>query len=131
MINHGRFLTYALTGQTTFPGYDQTGWVAANGYRQRSPAEVIATWATQLEHLIRLLENYPAEALARVLTDHPFDRMAMRAVAPGEALPFGFIVEDFAMHFCHHLRQIDPELDLEWYMGYRRATNHFRAGRNN
>src|SRR5580693_6344926 len=39
--NHQRFIRLQMARELTLPGYDQAGWVKANGYQQTSWSDVV------------------------------------------------------------------------------------------
>lgn len=120
--NHGRFLIAADQDHLRFPGYNQEAWVTRNGYQQREGREVITTFLAAQGHLAHLLATLPENLLNRKTSEHDFDRMAMRSVAPGAPSCLGFLIEDYLFHLVHHLRQIDPDFSADWYIGYQREV---------
>lgn len=124
--NHRRFLMAADQDHLRFDGYDQEAWVIRNGYQERETAEVIETFRAAQNHLAEMIGRIPEELMNRKTREHEFDRMAMRKVKPAAESCLGFLIEDYLFHLVHHLRQIDPNFDAEWYIGYEKASDKFR-----
>jgi hypothetical protein len=118
--NHLRFLIAADQDHLLFPGYDQRAWVDRNGYQQRDAREVVSTFLTVQNHLGELLGSLPEELLNRQTTKHAFATTAMRPFTEGAPSCLGYFIEDYLFHLVHHLKQIDPNFEADWYIGYQR-----------
>jgi hypothetical protein len=118
--NHGRFLMAADQDHLRFPGYDQNAWVNRNGYQQQDAREVVSTFLAVQSHLGHLLSNLPDDLLNRQTTEHAFATTAMRPFEEGAPSCLGYFIEDYLFHLVHHLKQIDPSFNEDWYIGYER-----------
>jgi len=76
----------------------------------------------------RFLRAPYQEVLDRATSDHEFHRMAMRAFPEGAPATLGFLIEDYLFHLVHHLKQILPGFEGDWYAGYQRSADEFRLG---
>lgn len=96
--NHQRFVRAQLTGELTFPGYEQDEWVSRQGYQERPWAEIIQLWQLANLHLAHTIERIPASARAHIcrIGDDPHD--------PPVTLEWW--VRDYLRHLRHHLSQI-------------------------
>ena len=92
--NHQRFIRLQMTREVTLPGYDQEGWVKANGYQQTSWSSVVTLWASYNSHLAAVIENIDP-ACAEHIWHHPDRDYKLK-----------FLVDDYVIHMLHHLAQI-------------------------
>lgn len=126
--NHQRFVRGAYREDLCFEGYDQNAWVRRNAYQQRPVEDVVGTFFTSQHHLAFTIATLPTDRLDRETSEHNFHRMAMRKVPAGAPRSLGFLIEDYLFHLVHHLQQIVPGLEAEWYAGYQRESEEFRPG---
>lgn len=92
--NHQRFIRLQMVPELTMPGYDQVGWVKANGYQETSWFDVVTLWASYNLHLATVIKNIDP-ACAGHIWHHP------------EAdYKLGFLIDDYVVHMLHHLVQI-------------------------
>jgi len=97
--NVHRFVRARSGGELRFPDYDQPLWVDAGGYQEREWASLVTLWGDLNEHLVRVIERIPPEALG----------VACR-IGDSQPLTLEYIVRDYVRHLRHHLEQIlDPE----------------------
>ncbi|MFT5999672.1 MAG: hypothetical protein ACI81P_002130 [Neolewinella sp.] len=118
--NHCRFLMAADQDHLRFPGYDQDAWGERNGYQQQDDREVVSTFFVVQSHLGQLLANLPDELLNRQTTEHAFATTAMCPFTAGAPSCLGCFIENFLFHLVHHLKQIGPAFNEDWYIGYQR-----------
>lgn len=116
--NHQRFLRAPTQTDLRFVGYDQDEWVRRNAYQQRPAEEVIALFFAVHHHLAHTIATIPDDMLHRETSEHDFHRMAMRRVPAGEPRSLGFLIEDYLYHLVHHLRQLFPGFEAEWFCGF-------------
>ncbi|MBO9659436.1 MAG: DinB family protein [Chitinophagaceae bacterium] len=77
--------------------YDQDKWVAASGYQDQTPAEVIGLWYLLNKQIVRILRRMSNEAAQRICTT-------------GEPHTLEWVSGDYVKHLKYHLHQV---LDLE------------------
>jgi len=96
--NQHRFVRAQLAAPLVFPGYEQEGWVAVQGYQDRPWADLTALWAALNRHL--------AHVIARI---DPRSLEADCTIGSGGPVTLRFVAEDYVRHLRHHLAQIlDP-----------------------
>ncbi|PNY81262.1 DinB family protein [Deinococcus koreensis] len=93
--NHARFVRASGEDGLELPGYDQTAWVAAGGYQERSWAEVLALWEAYQRQIARVIAGLPPGSLSHTLS-----------IGGGERVTLGFVAQDYVAHQLHHLAQI-------------------------
>lgn len=93
--NHARFVCASGEDGLSLPGYDQTAWVTAGGYQERSWAEVLALWVAYQTQLGYVIAALPSASLAHTLS-----------IGGGERVTLGFVAQDYVAHQLHHLAQI-------------------------
>jgi hypothetical protein len=92
--NHQRFIRLQLESEVTLPGYEQDGWVRANGYQNKPWADIITLWSAYNSHLATVIENLDPATLQHVWHH------------PKADYKLGFLAEDYVGHLQHHLKQI-------------------------
>ncbi|MEM7573533.1 MAG: DinB family protein [Bacteroidota bacterium] len=122
--NHQRFLRGQRGDALVFQGYQQNEWVTLNRYHNRSSKEVINTFLVVQEHLAHMLSRIPAEVLNKPISQHNYQEIAMRSIDEKETVSLGLLIEDYLYHLLHHIRQLYPDFEAEWYLGYRESTDH-------
>jgi hypothetical protein len=93
--NHQRFVRVQLSGELSFPGYEQNAWVELQGYQERPWTQLVDLWALYNHHLADVIARIPNEAFdvpCRIGSDEP---IFLRT-----------LVEDYITHLRHHLKQI-------------------------
>jgi hypothetical protein len=93
--NQHRFVRAQLAPSLTFPGYEQDGWVATQGYQERSWADLLALWAALNRHLAHVIARIEPRTLETPCT-----------IGKGEPVTLRFIAEDYVRHLRHHLEQV-------------------------
>jgi hypothetical protein len=97
--NQHRFVRAQLAPSLVFPGYEQDGWVAAQGYQQRSWAELVGLWAALNRHLAHVVARIEPRSLETACT-----------IGAGAPVTLRFIAQDYLRHLRHHLAQVlSPE----------------------
>ena len=93
--NHQRFVRARFENPYTGPGYNQTEWVAANGYEQREWLELVDLWCVLNGHLAYAMQGVPAEPLQTRCT-----------IGNGPPVTLEWLMRDYLVHMRHHLAQI-------------------------
>ena len=93
--NHQRFVRAQMHESLAFPGYEQSRWVEAQGYRDRDWSELVEIWTNLNLHLAHTIERIPEVKLNTLCT-----------IGDGNAVTLEFIVNDYLRHLTHHLDQI-------------------------
>ena len=93
--NHQRFVRAPGLNLFAFPGYEQDGWVAMQGYPDRDWLELIALW--------RLYNRHLADIVVRI--SEPDLRVECR-IGAYEPSSLGYLVEDYLVHLKHHLKAL-------------------------
>lgn len=93
--NQHRFVRAQLAPSLTFPGYEQDGWVASQGYQERSWADLVALWSSLNRHLAHVIARIEPQSLEVPCT-----------IGAGAPVTLRFIVEDYLRHLRHHLAQV-------------------------
>ena len=93
--NHQRFVRAQFDDPFVGPGYDQNGWVAANGYGQRDWAELVDLWSALNGHLAHVMSGV---ATARLQT--------RCVIGNGSPVTLEWLMRDYLVHMRHHLAQI-------------------------
>ena len=93
--NHQRFVRAQVDPSLAFPGYEQEGWVAVQGYRERPFSEIVHLWHALNVHLCHVIRRLPAEAAS------------LRCTIGGDApVTLEFVARDYVRHLRHHLGQV-------------------------
>ncbi len=93
--NLQRFVRAQAVSEFEFPGYEQDHWVRAQDHQARPWEELIELWRLANRHLAHVMTRIPKEKLAvpcRISTQPP--------------MTLGELVEDYLVHFKHHLAQL-------------------------
>jgi hypothetical protein len=98
--NHQRIVRAQLEDKLALPGYEQTRWVAVNGYERRDWKELIELWQALNRQLLAAAESVPDSAWSHTLT-----------VAASEPMTLQFVLEDYVAHMLHHLQHIGIATD--------------------
>ncbi|HUG53454.1 MAG TPA: DinB family protein, partial [Vicinamibacteria bacterium] len=93
--NHHRFVRAQLAPPLVFPGYEQDGWVAVQGYQDRPWAELTALWAALNRHLAHVIGRIDPRALETECT-----------IGSDPPVTLRFVAEDYVRHLRHHVAQI-------------------------
>ncbi len=93
--NHQRFVRAQLSSPFSWPGYEQTVWVALQRYRERPWSELVALWVSLNRHVAAVIESVPADKLATPCTigDHQPESLE-------------WWMRDYLRHLKHHLDQL-------------------------
>jgi hypothetical protein len=94
--NHQRFVRAQFANPFVWPGYEQTAWVALQGYRERPWPELVELWVALNRHVAALIELVPAEKLSTLCTigDHKPESLE-------------WWMRDYLRHLKHHLAQLE------------------------
>ncbi|TYZ09342.1 DinB family protein [Hymenobacter lutimineralis] len=94
--NHRRFvLCQTEDGPHRMVAYQQDDWVRLGAYQATPAADLLTFWTLYNQQLMRLIAQIPAEALSNQVI---FEN--------GYTVTLGWLIEDYAMHLEHHVRQI-------------------------
>ena len=110
VVNTARVVRASLGAPLVFEGYDQDAWVRAGRYAEADWPALVGLWRALNEHLARVLDGIPPEALDRPHRPHSLHRMAWRLVPEDQPATLRYLVEDYVGHLQHHLRSISPDL---------------------
>ncbi len=99
--NHQRFVRAQLAGELAFPDYQQTGWVASQGYQTRPWGELIEFWVLYNHHLAHVIRRIPERAA----------NVPCRLGA-NEPITLTALVQHYLGHVRHHLEQIKQRLTI-------------------
>jgi hypothetical protein len=95
--NQQRFVRARVADPLIFPGYDQSAWVEAHGYRTRPWLELVDIWAAYNSQVAQTISSMPAA------------RRSVRCViGDNEAVSLEDLMADYVRHLEHHLAQILP-----------------------
>jgi hypothetical protein len=97
--NHQRFVRAQQVAELAMPGYDQDHWVKSQGHQNRGWPELLEFWVSYNHHLSHVIRRIPESALA-----------VPCRIGASEPVTLGFLVEDYAVHLRHHLKQIQERL---------------------
>lgn len=103
--NHGRFVRAQLQDDLVFDGYEQDEWVRAQGYQERTWADVVLLWQAFNHHIACVMEAASLEVLARPRARHNLDALAWQPVSAGQPATLENFMRDYVGHLKHHLRQ--------------------------
>ena len=92
--NHQRFVRGQAGEPLDRTGYAQEHWVRAQGWGERSWADVVALWSAYNRHL--------AHVIARI----PEERAGTRVRVGDQDWTLGDIARDYVAHLRHHLDQV-------------------------
>ncbi|MBG8554343.1 DinB family protein [Hymenobacter guriensis] len=94
--NHRRFVLCQTEPEPhRMVAYQQDEWVRLGVYQQAPAAELLSFWTLYNEQLMRMIAQIPADALQnQVLFEN------------GYTVTLGWLIDDYAMHLEHHVRQI-------------------------
>ena len=93
--NHQRFVRAQLSSSLSFPGYTQDSWVTAQGYQDRSWADVLRLWVEVNRHLAHVIGRISRHALVTPCS-----------IGEGAPVTLRFVLEDYVRHLHHHLAQV-------------------------
>jgi DinB superfamily len=93
--NHQRFVRAALKDELRYPGYQQTGWVALQNYREEAWGDLLALWKAFNLHIAHVIESIPEER---------FDQLLV--VGENEPVTLRFLIEDYVDHLRKHVGQL-------------------------
>jgi hypothetical protein len=95
--NHQRFVRAQLEDALVFPGYEQAGWVRAQGYAGADWMLLMDLWRVMNLHIAHIVERIPADKMSTVCRIGKSAEMTLDA-----------LIADYIRHVEHHLKQIDP-----------------------
>ena len=93
--NHQRFVRAQIAPVLEFPGYEQTSWVAVQGYAAESWSDLIGLWLALNRHLLHIIKLLPETSLTRPC-----------AIGGSDAIPLSAVMSGYVDHLEHHLEQI-------------------------
>jgi len=93
--NHQRFVRAQLSSSLSFPGYTQDSWVTAQGYQDRSWADILRLWVEVNRHLAHVIGRISRHALVTPCS-----------IGEGAPVTLRFVLEDYVRHLHHHLAQV-------------------------
>ena len=93
--NHQRFVRAQLSSSLSFPGYTQDSWVTAQGYQDRSWADILRLWVEVNRHLAHVIARISRGALVTPCS-----------IGEGAPVTLRFVMEDYLRHLHHHLAQV-------------------------
>ena len=93
--NHQRFVRAQLQGELTFPGYEQDGWNATQGYREEAWENLVQLWQSYNTHLLHVMGRVPEGKFQ--------NRCVVDERGP---VALEFLMRDYVVHLKHHLGQI-------------------------
>ncbi len=105
--NHQRFVRAQWQDTLVFPGYEQEGWVAAQGYQTTDWNELLDLWVLYNRHIARIMERTPDEIRLKVHAVHNLFACAWQIVPADQPATLDYFMRDYVGHLHHHLRQID------------------------
>lgn len=104
--NHQRFVRALWQENLIFQGYQQDGWVEAQGYNEANWADLIDLWYGFNFHLARYFDRIPASIRDKEYLEHCFDQIAFRSIPKSQSATLGYFMNDYIDHLEHHLTQI-------------------------
>lgn len=104
--NHQRFVRAQWQDSLVFQGYQQDGWVEAQGYNEAKWIDLIDLWYGFNYHLARYFNRIPESIREKEHHVHNFDQIAFRAVPKDQPATLGYFMNDYVDHLEHHLNQI-------------------------
>jgi hypothetical protein len=93
--NQQRFVRAQLASEYVGPGYEQTAWVAVNGYGERPWRELVEVWVAANRQVAAVIERVPAAKLKTPCT-----------IGDGKPVTLEFVMQDYLDHMKRHLEQI-------------------------
>ena len=93
--NHQWFVRAMLQESLDFPGYDQSGNVSAEAFRDADWEMLIGLWASYNRFLAHLIAQIPASKLQTPCR-----------IGESEPVTLEFLARDYFRHLNHHLAQI-------------------------
>jgi hypothetical protein len=95
--NQQRFVRARAADPLIFPGYDQSDWVEAHGYRARPWSELVEIWIAYNTQIAQIISSTPAA------------RRAVRCrIGDNQEVTLEALMNDYVRHTEHHLAQILP-----------------------
>jgi hypothetical protein len=91
--NHQRFVRVQFEDKPAI-SYDQNKWNEFNFYQQIDGKQIIKLWAAYNLQLTELIKHIPAQHLQR------------ECLSGDKLLTLEFLINDYADHLEHHLRQV-------------------------
>jgi len=93
--NHQRFVRAQMVDVFEWPGYEQSEWVRAHGYRDQTWTELVGLWLALNSLVGRVIERVPdSKANTRCI------------IGGGDAVTLEWLMQDYVSHLRHHLSQI-------------------------
>jgi hypothetical protein len=93
--NQQRFVRAQLASEYVGPGYEQTAWVAVNGYGERPWRELVEVWVAANRQVAAVIERVPAAKLQTPCT-----------IGDGKPVALEYVMQDYLAHMKRHLEQI-------------------------
>jgi hypothetical protein len=93
--NHQRFVRSQYGVAKDFPPYAHNEWVSIQKYNEIDWETLISFWLVYNQHLIKLIENIPAQFESTLCN-----------IGKDEPVTLKFVVEDYLQHMQHHLDDI-------------------------
>ena len=90
--NHQRFIRAMLDTAQDFPTYNQNRWVEVQNYNSMDWNDLVQFFTLYNQHLCRIVDNLPEEALRNPCNIGREDPMTLE-----------FVVIDYLRHLKHHL----------------------------
>jgi hypothetical protein len=99
--NHQKFVRTMAVQHLDFVGYAQNFWVESQAYNSENWQDLLYFWQNYNRHIAHIIENVSPEKLQNTIS-----------IQGSKPFTLKFIMEDYAEHLKHHLRQILPENDF-------------------
>jgi len=93
--NQQRFVRAQLASEYVGPGYEQTAWVAVNGYGERPWRELVEVWVAANRQVAAVIERVPKAKLQTPCT-----------IGGGQPVTLEYVMQDYLAHMKRHLEQI-------------------------
>src|SRR5262249_20336077 len=92
--NHQRIVRGQLQDNPAMPDYDGDKWVELHDYQNRGWSELITTWRTWNEQLLKAADGAPDSAWPRALS------------VGGTQMTLAHLIDDYVRHLTEHLIHI-------------------------
>src|SRR5690242_11316111 len=104
--NHQRFVRARFQNDLVLVGYDQDAWVALQHYQDESWTELVTLWRAFNLHLAHVMAVIPASVRQRQHGRHNLHEINWKPRPADQPATLDDLMEDYAGHLKHHLRQI-------------------------
>jgi len=108
--NHRRFVEAQFTDDLLFPGYDQDGWVSAQGYQDLAWSDLVTLWSLYNLHLASVMAAMPASVRHEPRARHALHAISWEKVPEHEPATLDYMLSDYVGHLKHHLKQVYREI---------------------